>query len=38
MKAVVMKEVGDTDVMEFVDWPEPVARRDMSWWRSPRPA
>jgi NADPH2:quinone reductase len=26
MKAVVMKEVGDTDVMEFVDWPEPVAR------------
>lgn len=25
MKAVVMKEVGDTDVMEFVDWPEPVA-------------
>lgn len=26
MKAVVMKEVGGTDVMEFVDWPEPVAR------------
>lgn len=26
MKAVVMKEVGDTDVMEFVDWPEPIAR------------
>jgi NADPH:quinone reductase len=25
MKAVVMKEVGDTNVMEFVDWPEPVA-------------
>ncbi|RVJ80946.1 quinone oxidoreductase family protein [Sinorhizobium meliloti] len=26
MKAVVMKEVGGTDVMEFVDRPEPVAR------------
>ncbi|MFQ6180418.1 quinone oxidoreductase family protein [Sinorhizobium meliloti] len=26
MKAVVMKEVGGTDVMEFLDWPEPVAR------------
>ncbi|MFQ6162405.1 quinone oxidoreductase family protein [Sinorhizobium meliloti] len=26
MKAVVMKEVGGTGVMEFVDWPEPVAR------------
>ncbi|MDE3774191.1 quinone oxidoreductase [Sinorhizobium meliloti] len=26
MKAVVMKDVGGTDVMEFVDRPEPVAR------------
>ncbi|AIM01227.1 NADPH2:quinone reductase [Sinorhizobium meliloti] len=26
MKAVVMKKVGGTDVMEFVDRPEPVAR------------
>lgn len=26
MKTVVMKEVGGTDVMEFVDRPEPVAR------------
>jgi NADPH2:quinone reductase len=25
MKAVVMKDVGGTDVMEFVDRPEPVA-------------
>jgi hypothetical protein len=38
MKAVVMKEVGGTGVMDSSIGLSPSHGRDMSWWRSPRPA
>ena len=37
MKAVVMKKVGGTDVMEFVDRPDPVVMPGIPSSKSPPP-